>query len=156
MRLVMLNTLTGLATLALLVVLALPAKDTLDGEPRRVADGDAALPRYTPAVSPRRVFGVYIDPWHVDDWSRAIGAAPQAVAKFEAFSRDRPLGPYGAESIRQGIHRMMIAWEPWRPVPSSLGVAAQSAPQRGYRNVDVARAASRPSPARSTCATRTR
>ena len=139
MRALTLNVLSGATTVLLLVLLTLPARSVLD---RPQAGGaQASLARIVPARQPERVFGVYVDPWHVDDWARAIGATPQAVAKFEAFSRDRPLGPYGAESIRQGIHRMMIAWEPWRPVPSSLGVAAQSAPQPGYRNVDVARGA---------------
>ena len=87
------------------------------------------------------MFGAYVDPWHVDDWARDIGAAPQAVAKFEAFSRRRTLDHYAAESRRQGIRRMMVSWEPWTPVPSALGVAAQSAPQPGYRNIDVARGA---------------
>jgi len=34
-----------------------------------------------------------------------------------------------------------VSWEPWAPVPSALGVAAQAAPQAGYRNIDVARGA---------------
>jgi Glycosyl hydrolase family 26 len=139
MRALTLNVLSGGATLLLLVLLALPAKSVLD---RPVAgDVPPVVANVVPARHPRRVFGVYVDPWHVDDWGRAIGAAPQAVAKFEAFSRNRTLGAYGAESRRQGIHRMMIAWEPWQPVPSTLGVAAQAAPQRGYRNIDVARGA---------------
>jgi hypothetical protein len=87
------------------------------------------------------VLGAYVDPWHVDDWARDVGAAPQAVAKFEAFSRRRTLDHYAAESRRQGIRRLMVSWEPWTPVPSALGVAAQAAPQPGYRNIDVARGA---------------
>jgi hypothetical protein len=87
------------------------------------------------------VFGVYVDPWHVDDWARAIGAAPQAVAKFEAFSSNRTLAGYAEESRRKGIRRLMVSWEPWTPVPSALGVGAQARPQPGYRNIDVARGA---------------
>ena len=87
------------------------------------------------------MFGVYVDPWHVDDWARAIGAAPQAIAKFEAFSRNRTLDEYAAESARQGIRRMLVSWEPWTPVPAALGLGAQSAPQPGYRNIDIARGA---------------
>jgi mannan endo-1,4-beta-mannosidase len=139
MRALTLNVLSGGATVLLLVLLALPAKSVLD----RPAPRDAAAPAATiaPARHPARVFGVYVDPWHVDDWARAVGGTPQAVAKFEAFSRDGTLGAYGAEAVRKGIRRMMIAWEPWRPVPSSFGVAAQAAPQLGYRNIDLARGA---------------
>src|SRR5215208_1491118 len=139
MRALTLNVLSGGATVLLLVLLALPAKSVLDRPAAH--DAPAAVAKVVPARHPKRVFGVYVDPWHVDDWARAIGAAPQAVAKFEAFSRNRELGGYGSESTRQGIRRMMIAWEPWQPVPGSLGVAAQAAPQHGYRNIDVARGA---------------
>jgi mannan endo-1,4-beta-mannosidase len=98
-------------------------------------------PTPQPAAHPYRVFGTYVDPWHVTAWSRGIGAAPQAVAKFEAFSRHGTVDRYAAESARRGIHRLLVSWEPWAPVPSSLGVAAQSRQQRGYRNIDVARGA---------------
>ncbi len=142
MRLLTLNALTGAATLLLLVVLALPAKHALDeGAQARAAAPSAGLTHYEPARRPARVFGVYVDPWHVDDWARAIGAAPQAIAKFEAFSRRRTLDEYAAESRRQGVHRMLVAWEPWTPVPAALGVDAQSEPQPGYRNIDIARGA---------------
>jgi len=134
-----LNLLTGAATLLILALLALPAKSVLDRGDSGRATPPGKAPR--PATDPRRVFGAYVDPWHVDDWARDVGAAPQAVAKFEAFSRRRTLGDYAAESRRQGIRRMMVSWEPWAPVPSALGVAAQSAPQPGYRNIDVARGA---------------
>jgi mannan endo-1,4-beta-mannosidase len=137
MRLAVVNTVTCAATLVLLAVLALPAKQTL--EAGREAAAAAVLPRYEPARDPRRVFGVYVDPWHVDDWSRAIGAAPQAVAKFEAFARDRTVDNYAAESRRQGIRRMLVSWEPWQPVPADLGLDAQARPQHGYRNIDIAR-----------------
>jgi hypothetical protein len=143
MRLLTLNTLTAAATFLLLVVLALPAKQALDrgGAQARAATTSGDLPRYQPARHPARVFGTYVDPWHVDDWARAIGAAPQAIAKFEAFSRQRTLDEYGAESRRQGIHRMLVAWEPWTPVPAAAGLDEQSKPQRGYRNIDIARGA---------------
>jgi mannan endo-1,4-beta-mannosidase len=134
-----LNLLTGAATLLILALLALPAKSVLDHGDSGRATPRGKAPR--PASDPRRVFGAYVDPWHVDDWARDVGAAPQAVAKFEAFSRRRTLDNYAAESRRQGIARMMVSWEPWTPVPSALGVAAQSAPQPGYRNIDVARGA---------------
>ncbi len=87
-RLLALNPSPRGATLVLLVVLALPAKSTLDRawSARTGAARGSAASRH---ADPRRVFGVYVDPWHVDDWARAVGAAPQAVAKFEAFSRRR-------------------------------------------------------------------
>jgi mannan endo-1,4-beta-mannosidase len=140
LRPVALNLLSGAATLLLLAVLAIPAKHVLErGSQARAAA--APLPVYEPARDARRVFGVYVDPWHVDDWARAIGAAPQATAKFESFSRNRTLGKYAAESRRQGIRRMMVSWEPWQPVPAALGVDDQSRPQPGYRNIDIARGA---------------
>lgn len=136
MRPLALNVLTCSATVLILAALALPAKHVLDGAEQ--AKGDA-LPRIVPAAQPRRVFGAYVDPWHIDDWARAVGAAPQAVAKFEAFSRNRTLGDWTAEARRQGIRRLLISWEPWTPVPTALGMDAQSRPQRGYRNIDIAR-----------------
>jgi hypothetical protein len=36
---------------------------------------------------------------------------------------------------------MLVAWEPWTPVPAALGLDAQSQPQPGYRNIDIARGA---------------
>jgi mannan endo-1,4-beta-mannosidase len=139
MRLAAVNAATCAATVLLLAVLALPAKHLLDRGTQ--ARADAALPRYVPAPHPRRVFGVYVDPWHVDDWARAIGAAPQAVAKFEAFARRRTVDHYAAEAVHQGIRRMLVSWEPWTPVPAALGIDAQSRPQAGFRNIDVARGA---------------
>ena len=144
MRLVALNTLTVGATVLLLAVLALPAKRTLDRGAQAEAAAAAAsapLARYEPAADPRRVFGAYVDPWHVDEWSRAIGAAPQAIAKFESFSRDRTLDSWYPEIHRQGISRMLVSWEPWTPVPAALGLDAQARPQDGYRNIDIARGA---------------
>ncbi|HEX5620771.1 MAG TPA: hypothetical protein VFX51_20285, partial [Solirubrobacteraceae bacterium] len=68
MRLAALNAVTCGATLLLLTVLAIPAKRTLERPARETTS--APLPRYEPAPTPRRVFGVYVDPWHVDDWAR--------------------------------------------------------------------------------------
>jgi hypothetical protein len=140
LRPLVLNVLTCSATVLILGVLALPARSVVDRPRAAGPDRTAATPPSPrPAQRPRRVFGVYVDPWHVDDWARAVGAAPQAVAKFEAFSRDRTVGSWSTEARRQGIRRLLISWEPWAPVPAGLGVAAQAAPQRGYRNIDIAR-----------------
>ena len=87
------------------------------------------------------MFGIYVDPWHAGDWARDIGAAPQALATFEAFSRNRTLDKRLAETARRGYRRMLVSWEPWAPVPSALGVQAQAAPQQGLRNLDIARGA---------------
>jgi mannan endo-1,4-beta-mannosidase len=137
MRAAALNALTCGATLLLLVVLALPAARSLQ---RPVATSAAEAP-VVPARDPTRVFGVYVDPWHVDDWARSVGAAPQAVAKFEAFSRRRTIDKYAVQTARDGIRRMLVSWEPWAPVPAALGIDAQAAPQRGLRNIDIARGA---------------
>ena len=42
------------------------------------------VPAAAPAKAPARTFGVYADPWHLDDW-RAARIAPQYVGRFEAF-----------------------------------------------------------------------
>jgi len=137
MRLLALHLMTGSATLLILAVLALPAKQVFDGSGTPPARAASVMP--VPAAEPQRVFGVYADPWHLDEWAGAIGAAPQAVAKFQAFSSRRSLAAYTAECRRKGIRRLMVSWEPWAPVPSALGVAAQARQQPGYRNVDIAR-----------------
>jgi hypothetical protein len=87
-------------------------------------------------AAPARSFGVYVDPWHVTDWTRQVGAAPDMVARFEAFSRGGLLETFLRESENQGLARVMVSWEPWKPVPIALG-DAQSLPQPGYRNRDI-------------------
>ncbi len=54
MRLATLNTLSGLATLAILVVLALPARSVFQGASAQTRPA-AALPRVEPARHPSRV-----------------------------------------------------------------------------------------------------
>jgi mannan endo-1,4-beta-mannosidase len=88
------------------------------------------------AAEPARTFGVYVDPWNVANWTRAVGAAPDLLARFEAFSRQATLDSFLRESEAQGFTRVMVSWEPWKPVPVQLG-DAQSLPQRGYRNRDI-------------------
>jgi hypothetical protein len=135
MRRRFLNLLTASAAVALLVALALPARGLLrEQDAARVAPPPA--PR--PAVTPQRPFGVFVDPWHIDDWARSIGASPSMAAKFEAFSRRRPLEPFLEEAHRQGLRRVMLSWEPWRPVPVEQGLAVQQLPQVGYRSADIA------------------
>jgi hypothetical protein len=127
LRRLALNLVTASATVLLLAGLTLPAKRILDGP-----DANANL------RPPPRAFGVYVDPWHVDDWAKNLGAAPQMVAKFEAFSKRRTLEDFVGEAERQGIGLLLITWEPWKPVPTALGTAAQLRPQIGYRNADIA------------------
>ena len=86
-----------------------------------------------------RTFGTYVDPWHVAEWAGAVGAAPQYVARFEAFSRGTTIDSFLREAERQGLRRVLVSWEPWRPVPPELGVTEQFRPQPGYTNLDVAR-----------------
>jgi hypothetical protein len=89
-----------------------------------------------PVKEPARSFGVYVDPWHVADWSRQVGVAPDVLARFEAFSRGQTIDSFLRESEGQGISRVMVSWEPWKPVPVEQG-SAQSLPQRGYRSRDI-------------------
>jgi mannan endo-1,4-beta-mannosidase len=137
-RLAVLHGMTVSATVALLVLLALPAKHALERPAVGPAIGGRDVP-FAPAAAPRRVFGVYVDPWHIDEWGAAIGAAPQAVAKFAAFGSPQRLGAFTREAERKGLRRILISWEPWTPVPSRLGTAAQARPQRGVRNIDIER-----------------
>jgi mannan endo-1,4-beta-mannosidase len=131
LRRLALNLVTVSATVVLLGALVLPAKHVLDAPARpEAAAADGPIPR--------RVFGVYVDPWHVDDWARDVGAKPQMIAKFQAFSSPKPIDGFIAEAERQGVRRLLVSWEPWKPVPTSRGVAAQFRPQLGFRNADVA------------------
>jgi mannan endo-1,4-beta-mannosidase len=129
MRRLSLNLLTASATLAILALLTLPAitvrKHLL--EPPR-------LPEPT-----RFSFGVYVDPWHIDDWTLAVGAQPTMAAKFEAFWRKQTVTKWRLEAQRRGIRELLVSWEPWKPVPTRLGVYRQSHPQPGFRNVDIAK-----------------
>jgi hypothetical protein len=97
----------------------------------------------TVAPMPARSFGVYVDPWHVAEWTQRVGAAPDMVGRFEAFSRGGDLQSFLREAEAQGIARVMVSWEPWKPVPIALG-DAQSLPQRGYRNRDILHGAQDP------------
>ena len=102
-----------------------------------LAAGLLAVP-VEPAAASTRTFGVYVDPWNVDDWARDVGASPGLVAEFEAFSQNRVLDHHLREAERQGVRRLMFSWEPWKPVPTSLGPFQQYQPQPGYRNSDIA------------------
>jgi hypothetical protein len=129
MRRLLLNALTGAMTLLLLAVLTVPAVRILH------SDASASAP------APRRIFGVYVDPWHVDDWARSEHVEPQLVAKFESFSRRRTADAFLDEAERKRIGYVLIAWEPWKPVPTSFGVMRQARQQPGYGNSEIARGA---------------
>jgi mannan endo-1,4-beta-mannosidase len=122
--------LTSTVTLVLLALLTLPASHILRQPPGDVLAGAA------PASA--RTFGVYVDPWHLRGWADAVGAAPQVVAKFEAFSRRQSIDPFLDEVHRNGIREVLVSWEPWEPVPAQLGVTLQYLPQPGYRNAEIA------------------
>jgi mannan endo-1,4-beta-mannosidase len=114
-----------------LAALSVPAVHTLRD--------DAAIPPPPAAVAGPRAFGIYVDPWHLDDWTRAVGGArPRMLATFEAFSKRRTLDAFLGESARRGVPEVMVSWEPWRPVPTALGTTAQQTPQPGYRNREIA------------------
>jgi Glycosyl hydrolase family 26 len=125
MRRLTANAITMAATVGLLAVLSVPAI--------RVVQDAPAQPE--PA---RRAFGVYVDPWHVDEWARAEGFWPQLVAKFESFSRKRTVDNFLGEAERKGIDQVLVAWEPWQPVSVRLSPEQQGRPQPGYRNADIA------------------
>jgi hypothetical protein len=130
MRRLALNLLTSAATVGLLAVLTLPALRVL------APSAHAGTPvREKP---PARAFGVYVDPWHLDDWATSVGARPQLVAKFEAFSRKRTIDSFLTEIEHRRVQQAMVSWEPWDPIPAALGTTLQQIPQPGYRNGDIA------------------
>ena len=128
MRRLSLNLLTVSATVVVLALLTLPAVSL-----RNQLLQPPELP-----VPTRFSFGVYIDPWHIDDWTAAVGAQPTMAAKFEAFWRKQTVVKWREEAQRRGIRELLVSWEPWKPVPTKLGVFKQSHPQPGFRNVDIA------------------
>jgi hypothetical protein len=99
----------------------------------------AAAP--APSAVATGAFGVYVDPWNAGGWSTDVGVAPAFVGRFEAFSRGTTVDAFLRESERQGLTRVLVTWEPWRPVPAKLGAAAQFRAQPGYRNREIARGA---------------
>jgi mannan endo-1,4-beta-mannosidase len=131
MRHLWLNLSTASLTVLILVVLALPAVEV---HHRLVTPPTLPVPQ-------TRAFGVYVDPWHVDDWAASVGAQPTIAAKFEAFARKRTIANFTDEAQRRGLRTILVSWEPWHPVPARLGLFRQSFPQRGYRNVDIAHGA---------------
>src|SRR3954470_18609291 len=111
MRRLSLNLLTVSVTVALLALLTLPAIAV-----RRAESSPPSLP------TPMRAFGVYVDPWHIDDWAAKVGAQPTIAAKFEAFWRKQTIVKFTDQVERQGIKQILVSWEPWKPVPTRLGV----------------------------------
>ena len=91
-----------------------------------------------PGLAQARAIGVYVDPWHVHEWAAGVGEMPDYIARFEAFSRGATLDSFLGEAQRQGLDRVMVSWEPWRPVPTERGPVEQFRPQPGYRNRDIA------------------
>jgi mannan endo-1,4-beta-mannosidase len=120
-----LNLLTVSGTAILLALLALPA---LTVGTQRVAT----------VVPSHALFGVYVDPWHVGEWSDAVGVRPNLIAKFEAFSRRRSADKFLRRVEHDGVSRALVSWEPWKPVPARLGAERQAQSQRGYTNAEIA------------------
>ncbi len=102
-----------------------------------VLSSAAAQPAPAQTPEPRLSFGAYVDPWNLAPW-RAAGIPPRYSARFEAFSRGTTVDGFLREAERQGLPSVLITWEPWKPVPASLGVVAQFAPQPGYTNREIA------------------
>jgi Glycosyl hydrolase family 26 len=130
MRRLALDLLTVGTTMLVLTSVGLAALGAVDAveDSRRVS-----------AVTSARPFGIYVDPWHADDWSRAVGARPTMIAKFEAFSRHRTIDDFIEEAERQGVRTLLVSWEPWKPVPKSSGPGSQGRAQPWYSNRAVAR-----------------
>ena len=129
MRPLPLNLATASATLVLLALLALPAWT-------RHGSSNASSTVVAPATG--RLFGVYTDPWHLDEWSAHVGVRPNLVAKFEAFARRRTPEKFLRQVERDGVTQVMISWEPWKTVPAALGADAQARQQPGYANAYIA------------------
>jgi hypothetical protein len=127
-----LNLLTSSLTILLLVLLSLPA---LNAHRSAVATSQAAA---VPMPAPKRLFGVYVDPWHLDEWSARVGTQPSLVATFEAFSRQRTRDAFLRQSEHVHVTRVMVSWEPWQPVSAALGWRGQAERQPGYTNAEIA------------------
>lgn len=90
-----------------------------------------------------RLVGVATDPWHVDDWSRAVGRRFDIAMNFYAWSKQHDPTKAFLEAESQGVIPM-ITWEPWRPVPAALGPERQGAVQARYSNSSIAAGRSDP------------
>jgi mannan endo-1,4-beta-mannosidase len=133
-RVALLNLLTVSVTMLVLASLGFAAISTFEAteDSRRSA---------AYVATPARAFGIYVDPWHVDDWARSMRAQPTMVAKFEAFSRRRTIDDFIDEVERQGIRTLLVSWEPWKSVPKSRGPGSQGRAQPRYSNRAIARGA---------------
>jgi hypothetical protein len=97
--------------------------------------GESYLP--TSMTQYPRLFGVASDPWHVDDWDRAVGASFDIVMNFYAWSKRRDPTHSFEEAARRGVIPM-ITWEPWRPVAAVKGPFRQGSLQPVYANAAIA------------------
>jgi hypothetical protein len=94
-------------------VLALPAKRTLERPARETMS--APLPRYEPVATPRRVFGVYIDPVALRRLG-AVGAAAHVddvaltVIGFGG-AKDYAVTPFAPRTLRSGFRKPVIPAE---------------------------------------------
>jgi mannan endo-1,4-beta-mannosidase len=131
MRRLSLNLLTGSVTAIVLALLTLPAIAVRER---------AGRPPLLPVPNIRAV-GTYVDPWHIDEWSMKVGATATIAARFEAFWRKRTITKFTDEAEHQGIKRVLVSWEPWKPVPTRLGVARVARPQPRYTNRAIANGA---------------
>jgi hypothetical protein len=79
--------------------------------------GDMALPAH-------RLIGVTTDPWHSDEWSKAVGGDIDIVANFMAWGYGKSPRERFAEARRRKLIPM-VTWEPWTPRQGRGGGAAQ-------------------------------
>jgi Glycosyl hydrolase family 26 len=134
-----LNLLTVSGTVVVLALVSLPAWSVHErGHHRARPTSHATTLTAVLRAAPRRLFGVYVDPWHLREWRARVGARPSMVAKFEAFSRRRTADRFLRQVERDNVAWAMVSWEPWKPVPARLGWRRQARSQPGYTNREIA------------------
>lgn len=122
------------AALAIIAAVAVTVSSHATPVPSATRAPEVSLARPTPQKWPRLV-GVTADPWHSDEWTRALRVRPDIVMIFRAWSRTTPLTPMLEEAARRRL-TMMFTWEPWRPVHRSSRENGRLQP--GYSNAAIA------------------
>lgn len=81
-----------------------------------------------------RLIGVTTDPWHSDEWGRALGGRIDIVANFMAWGYGKSPRKRFAEAQRRRLIPL-VTWEPWTPRAGT----ASGAPQPRFANAAIAR-----------------